>query len=228
MKSVADAMLLMLGAGWFWRVNPDMSALVSQQSPIAQHVLLLGQHMASMSYSIDNNQRKNVICFVGSSGIGYTAVGASAVPPSQGGIGEHIAYYQDSRIKDNGSAQVIANGLLSILDQPLVRTKCRLVDFRGDTKTALGYDIESIAVGDTVSIRDARQVGVPSVYGSARYGTSRYGASAGVAFNAIVPVLSIDYNFNYCDLEIGTFAPSQDRNLFRIRSILQDFTVGQA
>jgi hypothetical protein len=227
-KSVTDAMLLMLGAGWFWRINPDLSSLISQNAPIAQHVLLLGQHMASMSYSIDNNQRKNVIQFVGASGIAYTAVGVSAAPVSQGGIGEHIAYYQDSRIKDNGSAQVIAKGLLSILDQPLVRTKCRLVDYRGDTKTSLGYDIESIAVGDTVSIRDARQVGISSTYGSAVYGISRYGASPGVAFNAIVPVLSIDYNWNYVDLEIGTFAPSQDRNLFRIRSILQDFTVGQA
>lgn len=225
-KSVLDTVMLMLGSGWYWRPNPDNTVTLGRIATTAQHTLLLGQHISSLSYSVDNNQRKNVISFVGATGIKATAVGASAAPPYQGGIGERIKFVQDSRIKDQTTANLLVQSMLTLYDQPLIRTKCRVPDYRGDTKSSLGADIESFKVGDTVIIKNAAGTTYPTVWGQFKWGQSAWGAGAG-PFNTIAPIVSITYGYHYVDLEIGTFQPSQDRTLFKIQQQLQDFTVGQ-
>lgn len=225
LKSLADTTLTMLGYGWYWRPNPDLTVNIGQVSGTAQHTFLLGQHMASMSYSIDQSQRKNVIYFVGK-GVTAVAKGASAKPPSQGGIGERLLFQQDSRITDQTSANTIANALLTVYDIAQIRAKFRLVDYRGD-RSGLGYDIENLKVGDSASVVDAHGHLLPSLYGASIYGQSHYaGSGAGQIFGAIVPIVALQYEWSYVDVELGYLAPRQDRQIAQIRKRLQDYTVG--
>jgi hypothetical protein len=227
LKSIADTIITMLGSGWYWRPNPDNTTTIGQVQTTAQHTFQLGKHFASMSYSVDNTQRKNVIYFVGSSqSIKAIATGASAKPPSQGGIGERLLQVQDSRITDVPSAQVVANALLSIYDVQQIRAKFRVVDYRGNSSGALGFDIEALNVGDTIAILDSRGKTFPSTWGNAFYGYSRWGQSEGAVFNQVIPIASIDYNWSYSDVEAGILAPSQDRRLFQLQRKFQDFTLG--
>lgn len=41
----------------------------------------------------------------------------------------------------------------------------------------------------------------------------------------LVQIMSIDYNFYYVDLELGTLQPNQDRALFQIQQQFQDFSM---
>ena len=226
LKSLSDMILLMLGNNWYWRPNPDNTVTFGQVATAAQHTFLLGQHMASMSYSIDNTQRKNVIYFVGKTGISAVAKGPSAKPPAQGGIGERILFHQDSRITDTTSAQIVANGMLTIYDNPLIRAKLRLVDYRGDS-SGLGYDIENLHVGDSAMVIDARGHILPSLWGSFIWGKDKYAqAGAGQIFNTIIPIVGLSYEWSYIDVELGVLAPNQSRALSQIRKKIQDYTVG--
>jgi hypothetical protein len=227
LKSIADTVLTMLGSGWFWRPNPDNTVTVGQVPSTPQHTFQLGRHFASMSYSVDNTQRKNVIYVVGSSHtIKASATGASAKPPGQGGIGQRLLQVQDSRLTDIPSCQIVANALLSLYDVQQIRAKFRVVDYRGNSSGALGFDIESLKVGDTISIANARGHNLPSTWGSFIWGVSRWGQSSGAIFNQTIPIASIDYNWSYCDVEAGILAPSQDRRLFQLQRKFSDFTLG--
>jgi hypothetical protein len=215
LKSIADAVLTMLGSGWFWRPNPDNTVTLNQVAATAQHTFQLGRHFASMSYSLDNTQRKNAVYFTGASqSVKGISVGATALPADQGGIGERLLQTQDSRITDNTSAKVISDALLSINDVTQVRAKFRVVDYRGNVGSGgLGYDIENLKVGDTCIIRNSR-------------GQVTAQSQGNTIFNQILPIASIDYNFSYCDVEAGILAPSQHRRLFQLQRKFQDFTLG--
>ncbi len=227
LKSIFDTVMLMLGDNWYWRPNSDNTVTLKQLSATPDHYLLLGQHMQSLSYQEDNSQRYNVIYFVGSTGVSAHAVGASAKPIRQGGIGEKIKFLQDSRITDNATAQIIANAQLALYDQPFIRAKCRLVDYRGDSKTALGIDIENFHVGETVSIIDARAKSPQTQWGSFRWGQAQYGSSSGSIFNTTIPIQAITYGWRFIDVEIGSLQPSQDRRLFSLEKKLNDYSLAQ-
>ncbi len=227
LKSIFDTVMLMLGDNWYWRPNSDNTVVLKQLNTAADHTVILGQHMQSISYEINNSQRYNVIYFVGSAGISAHAVGASAKPVGQGGIGEKIKFLQDSRITDNATAQIIANVQLALYDQPFVRAKCRLVDYRGDSKVSLGADIEAFHVGETVSIIDGRGSSPQTQWGNFQYGKAQYGASSGSIFNTPVPIQAITYGWHYIDVELGSLQPSQDRRLFSLEKKLNDFSLAQ-
>jgi hypothetical protein len=225
LKSIADAVLAMLGYGWFWRPNPDNTVTLAQVASTAQHTFLLGQHMASMSYSLDQTPRKNVIYFVGK-GVTAIAKGPSARPPKSGGIGERILFQQDSRITDQTSANIVANALLTVYDIPQIRAKFRLVDYRGDT-SGLGYDIEALKVGETGTVLNARGHSLASLWGSFIWGKDAYAsAGAGQVLGGIAPIVALTYGWSYVDVELGWLAPRQDRQIFAIRRSLRDYTVG--
>lgn len=227
LKSIADTTITMLGSGWYWRPNPDNTTTLNQVATTPKHTFQLGKHFASMSYSVDNTQRKNVVYVVGSSqSVKAVSIGLSARPPSKGGIGERLLQVQDSRLTDTTSAQVVADALLAIHDVQQIRAKFRVIDYRGNSSGALGYDIESIRVGDALTILDSRSKTFPAVYGNAVYGSSVWGQSPGAIFNQIIPVAATSYHWSYIDVEAGILAPSQDRRLFQLQRKFQDFTLG--
>lgn len=234
MKSIDDTAIAMLGASaYFWRPNSSNTVTLAQYATAAQHTFLLGKHIRSLSYSQDNTQRKNVVVFVGGTPSGHTtpimatAVGASARPASEGGIGERLLMQQDSRITDQATADLVANNLLALYDRPIIRGKLTLVDVRG-SNNGLGYDIETVKTGEMVTIINESGASQPtSVWGNFVWGQSRYGSAGGPIFNSLQPIVAVTYNWDSLDVEIGMLAPSQDRQLAALRRTLQDYTVGQ-
>jgi len=230
-KSIFDTLLLMLPPNWFYRANPDLSMTLNVAPVTAQHTFVVGQHLTSPSYTQDWTQLKNVVYAKGSGSL--TAVRES-VDIDQ--FGERLLLFNDTRVADQATLGILAQGLLNALDQMQLRTTLRIIDYRGDVNVSLGYDIETLKVGDTCTIIDPTfalsSPFAPSLWGTANWDDTS-GATAAYwtyvpssALNQITVISALTYNFDYVDVELSSLQPNQDAQLLRLRQRLEDFTLG--
>lgn len=245
--SAITTILLLSPSNYFIRMNEAAQTITFNSYPTtANYYLLLGQHITSMEYALDNVSRKNMIGVQGK-GVFAKAVGTSAVSTNSNYIGERSYFKSDNRITDVNTAQTLANGLLAFYDRTQIRTKIKIPDYRGDRLTGLGYDIEQFKVGQTVVILDAKAPpitlkGKPSTWGNFTWGTNQWsttpsqlaiwgtfvwgqtnwGFSVGNIFNTVAPIVAINYLYNAVELEIGFRQPAWSRALYALESKYND------
>jgi hypothetical protein len=83
-----------------------------------------------------------------------------------------------------------------------------------------GYDIESLRPGQTCRIVNPENVGQVPLFGQALYGGGGfYDGSAAEMSKQVLPIVKVQYGFDYADLELSTFQPDQTRD---VQAILDD------
>lgn len=231
--SIFETIMLMLPPSWFYRMNPDNTVTLQAESSTAQHILDLGQHVVNPQYTQDWTQLRNVIYFTGASqtvgGLSVPIVTATATGADLATFGERIYFSNDSRVTDQQTASTLAQGLLTQLDRYTLRTKIRVPDYRGSPNASIGYDIESLQVGDTVQLFD--NAGAPSssagqaVWDVAFWDNAQWDNAYQGALSPVAAIISLDYNWYYVDIELGALQPSQDLALFKVQQRFTDFTM---
>jgi hypothetical protein len=237
LQSIFETIKLMLPPNWFYRLNPDKSVTLNAAPTTPQHILLVGQHVANPQFAQDWINLKNVIYFVGASGsvqVGGQTLNQPVVEATVSGsdlavFGERVQLQNDTRVTDQTTAIILAQGILNLLDQYVVRTKIRVPDYRGSADMNIGYDIESFQVGDTVQLVD--YYGAPSsltsqsVWDTAQWDVNNWDSALLSALSPVVQIISLSYNFHYVDLELGSLQPNQDLAIFNIEQRFNDFTM---
>jgi len=142
-------------------------------------------------------------------------------------FGARVLQLADSRLTDQHSCEVVAQGLLNQYDRMLVRTKLRIVDYRGDANTGLGYDIESIQPGDTCQIVNPSANAADTLWDVSQWDVGYWDFSPAAALDQVAVIVSVTYRWDYVDLEIASLAPSQDVQLLALQTMLQDYTLGR-
>jgi|GEM_PF-2695809 len=142
-------------------------------------------------------------------------------------FGARVLQLADSRLTDQHSCAVVAQGLLNQYDRMLVRTKLRIVDYRGDAQTGLGYDIESIQPGDTCQIVNPSANAANTLWDVSQWDIGYWDFSPAAALDQVAVIVSVSYRWDYVDLEIASLAPSQDVQLLNLQTMLQDYTLGR-
>ena len=139
-------------------------------------------------------------------------------------IGERLYLHNESRVVDQATANALAQGDLKYYDQPMLRTKIRVPDFRGPNPN-IGYDIESIKVGDSIQIQDNTYNGASSTWDNALWDSGIWDQSPGPALNVVGVISALQYGWHYVDLEIGLPQPSLARAVNKIQQRFTDFSV---
>jgi len=239
--------VLLLGPNnYFFRVNPNKTVFFGQIPNSPTYTLLLGQHITSIEFPQDNVPRKNVVVIQGNGTVKGTYTGSSV-----SSLGQRVYFKADNRITDTNTAQALANGIGALLDQTVIRAKVKIPDYRGDTQSGLGFDIEKFQVGETVKIVDARapassatgagsiwggfvwgggkwgaaSSGSPTIWGSFNWGQATWGTSLGAIFNTVTPIMAITRSFHFAELELGFKAPSLNKKVFDIEAKMNDATL---
>lgn len=217
-KSIFDNIILMLPANYFYRVNADNSVTLNQTPLTAQHTLLVGVHCSDPQYSQSWVPMRNAVYFVGNN-VSTTVRGGDMTT-----IGERLDYINENRVSDLATANALAAGYLNYYDRPMLRTKIRVPDYRGPSPS-VGFDIESLKVGDSIQLQDNTYNGASTLWDNFNWDVGIWDLSPGPAFNVVGVISSISYSFFYVDLEIGLPQPNLQRDVSRIRQQFQDFTV---
>lgn len=229
LASIWNTIILMLrndSPNWYWRINPAGTVTLNKTPTIspAQNVLYVGKHLAVPQYAQDWMNLRNLVLVVGSSpSVSSVASGSDLL--TFGHRGYSVA---DTRITTQAQASVLANGYLTALDRAIFRGQYRVVDYRGDAQVGIGYDIESMKVGQSVQIVTPRGAsGSNTLTWDAGLwdGGAVWGGPVSAAENQVVQVVSISYDFDAITIETGNFGPSQDIALIKLAAYLQDFSV---
>lgn len=236
MDSILKTILQMLQSSgnpnWFYRVNADLTFTLNMAPTTAQHVAQMSQHVTAPAYKQDTTQLKNVIFLTGAS-----TTNNSTNPPTTTTItsvrkGSDVATYgaryaliNQSRATTQETADVLCQGALTAQDVIQYRGTVTLPDYRGDANPAIGYDIESLQVGDTFQIET---IGIypQSLWNSMKWNTNAYwDYPPGYAGNSVTIISALTYHFDSVDLELGGFQPSLSRQILTLQQAFQDFTV---
>jgi hypothetical protein len=140
-------------------------------------------------------------------------------------FGYRLAQVADTRVLDVKTAQALANGLLTQYDLEQVRTTIKVVDYRGDSQTGIGYDIESIQPGDTCQIILPGSTSNESLWDEMQWDVNDWNASAGAALSATAIIYTVSYAFDSVVLELGNAAPSQSNALLDIARSFSDYSL---
>lgn len=144
-------------------------------------------------------------------------------------FGERIQYQQESRIIDTNTLSAMALGLLTQLNRETIRTKVRIPDSNGGVG---GYPIDTMKVGDTVLIVDptAPQNQTQSLWNQAHWDQDTWDFKIGVSlktslFDRVLPIVGIDYGFDYVDIELDSLMPNLSRTVHSVQQQFLDFTM---
>lgn len=146
-------------------------------------------------------------------------------------FGERIAYQQDSRITDNNTLNILALGLLQQLNRYTIRTRVRVPDLSGIS--GMGYPIDTMKVGDTVLVVDptAPNSQIPTQWDVAQWDVDSWDFKIGVnlktsLFDHVLPIVALDYGYDYVDIELDSLMPNLNRNIYRLQQQFNDYTLG--
>jgi hypothetical protein len=213
-------------ANWFFRINPNQTVTLNKTPTTAQNIFAVPQHLGALQYTKDWTLLKNVILRVGN----VPGVFATAVGSDLGTFGQRSDFASDTRLTTAAQCQVLANGTLAIEDQVKYRSTITVIDYRGDGMLGLGYDIESLQVGQSVQILNLSIPptvgGVTSFWDSATWDQAVWDASTLYsAQTAIVQIVGLSYQFDTVVLELSNFAPSVSSDLSQLAQFVADFTI---
>ncbi len=220
---LATTVQLMPANNWFWRANPDLSTTLNQTPTTPQHQFMVGRHCKVVQNSSDYTQLFNVIQVLGDPSLN---ISATATGSDISTFGPRVKQISDPRIVDSTTAQTLANGLLALLDQVAYRIQVEVVDYRGDS-ALVGYDIESIKVGQSAQILDPTGFNQePTEWDNFTWDNADWDYAPSGVLQQIMQIVKIQRKWNTAIISLASFQPSQDRALALVERNLQLYTTG--
>lgn len=193
---------------WYWRVTPQKTVVFTVASTLAQHVFTLGKDINQPQYQKDFTNLKNDVYVKG------TGVTARATGSDISIYGQRTEVIVEPRIVDANTAQRYANAVLGQLDKVDYRATLTLVDSRGDL-SGLGYDIETVNVGESCRIEDPAFNDVGTLWDAAVWDVDVWDHPT-TQLDQVVTISAVTYNFDTLQLELSSLQPSQDKYLINL------------
>src|SRR6185437_13602404 len=192
---------------WFWRTNHATKTVTfAQAATTPTHTFIVGKHINQPQYEKDYTTLKNDIYVVG------TGVTARATSADVSIYGRRTLVIVEPRLIDAATATRYAQATLAEQDVVQYRSTITIVDNRGDT-SGLGYDIETIQVGQTCRIENPNHNAGNTLWDQAVWDVDVWDASPGAQINQTVTIAGLTYQFDSVQLELAILQPSQDRFL---------------
>lgn len=148
---------------WYWFLDYGTNRInFKEKNTEPDHIFSLEKDLADAKFEKRIEDIVNTIYFTGGDiGGGINLYKKYEVTASIEKYGRKAIKYQDQRVTQEGTADTIANAILAIKSEPELRVTLDVID--SNNNQDLGYDIESIQVGDVVAVRNvSQQVGLYS------------------------------------------------------------------
>jgi hypothetical protein len=146
---------------WYWYINQGTNELqFSEKSQTPDHTFSFDKDIIDAEFEKRIEDITNVIYFTGGDmGAGVNFYKKYTIPESIIKYGIKSQKYTDGRVTLEATADTIANSILSTKSVPELRVTLQILDDNNDID--MGYDIESIKVGDVIAVRNiTQQVGL--------------------------------------------------------------------
>ena len=186
-------------AGYYYYVDANNVLYFKQKlsTSAPDHTLFIGKHLAEVKPTKRMENVKNVVLFVGNGLFRqYTRSGSISL------YGQRVYVYQDNRVTQIATADILSNNYLDNNENAEIRTNIRVVDNNYDP--SIGYNIEAIKLGDFINIKNFGIYYPPTLFDVSLFDTDFFDTSPGGTQNLPMQVVSISYTPDYVDLELSS------------------------
>jgi hypothetical protein len=143
--------------GWYWYIDYSTNLLhFHAKNNIPDHTFSLEKDLADAQFEKRIEDIVNTIYFTGGdTGGGVSFYEKYTMPGSITKYGIKAQKYVDQRVTLSTTAETISNSILEAKSEPELRVTLEIID--SNNNKGLGYDIESVQVGDVVAVRNVNQ-----------------------------------------------------------------------
>lgn len=144
--------------GWYYYIDQATNIIhLHEKTNTPDHVFALEKDVADARFEKRIEDLVNTVYFTGGGSPPLYKKYTNSNSVSKYGVKSQK--YTDQRVTDENTAEVIANSILSTKSEPELRVTIEVLD--SNNNQDMGYDIESVDVGDVVAIRNvSQQVGL--------------------------------------------------------------------
>lgn len=192
---------------WYFRIGADDKVYLSETSAVADHYLVLGKDISEYQPEKRYDNIINTIYFRG----GGTLFNKYTNSGSITAYGTRAISRVDERVTVDGTASTICNRILDANNSPEVRVTLRVTDNNGEAGE-LGYDIESLQVGQTVKILNATQKS-NNYWDEALFDSDSWDFDITNAAATPLQIMRIEYHLDYAVLELSNKQPNISKRI---------------
>lgn len=206
---------------WYWYLDYGTNLVhFHQKNEDPDHYFNLEKDIIDAKFEKRIEDIVNTIYFTGGdTGGGTNLFKKYVVQESINKYGIKAMKYSDQRVTLTNTADTIANAILEQKSYPELRVVLEILDSNNNQN--MGYDIESIKVGDTVAVRNiTQQVGL-STWDYARWDQSYWDYNIYNLSSLTMQVVKLTYKENSVVLEASTIPTDVNKRIEDINRNLE-------
>lgn len=204
--------------GWYLRVGADDIVYLKNKSSTADHNFVLGKHIAEF---IPEKRIENIINTIyfygGDPGTGNRLFKKYTRSSSISSYGVVAVRISDEKVLDTATMDIIAGRILDNFDSPEIRIVLKVID--DNNEQSMGYDIESIKVGQTCKIFNATSQ-AENKWDQSTWDTSKWDFDITNAAATLLQIQRVEYHPDYAILELSNRQPDIARRIEEINKRL--------
>lgn len=208
-------------ANWYWYIDYATNYIhFHEKNTVPDHTFTLERDLIDAQFEKRIEDVVNVIYFTGGdTGGGTNFFKKYTVDASIASYGFRANKYTDGRVTTEATADTIANSILEVRSEPELRVTLEVLD--SNNEQGVGYDIESIHVGDVVAVRNiTQQVGL-STWDVARWDDAYWDFNVFNLSSLNMQVQRIEYGANSALVYCSTIAPDVNKRIEDINRNLE-------
>jgi len=191
--------------GWYYRVEPDDLLYLKAEEVTPSHKFTIGKDIMSYTPEKKFDGIINTVYFRGGdTGGGVYLYKKYTNSSSVTAYGTRATVLVDQRVTTTATAQIMADRVLNEKSSPEIRVVIKILD--SNNENSLGYDIESIKVGQTCNILNATSKGY-NLWDEVFWDIDAWDFNITNAAGQSLQIMSIDYYPNYAVLELSNKQP---------------------
>jgi hypothetical protein len=194
--------------GWYWYIDQANNVLhFHKVSSVPSHKFTIGKDIKNLTVDKRSQEIANIVYFVGGPTGGVNLYQKYVLQSSIDQLGRHAIRYTDTNVTLAATAQIIANSILSNRAQVELRVDLDIIDNAGQASSQLGFNIESITLGESVSFRSFGPGTNGSLWDQAKWDINKWDFDITDISSIIVQVTKIDYSPDILHLSLSTVPP---------------------
>lgn len=219
-KEALDKVIELCPVGWFWRIDSDNIVYLQPRNILADHTFNLGKEIENLETYRRIEDLVNTVYFTGSGSPAlfykYQNTG------SQTTYGKYEKKLVDQRVTDSATASILANRLINQQKDPEIRSRFTIVDSNGPS-SVLGYNIESIKVGQTLKVGNLRTgLKTSTLWNVGQWNVDVWDQTLSSQAADVIQILSLDYKPDSITIEASSRLPQIAKRIEDINRNLEN------
>lgn len=191
---------------WYFRVGADGTVYMDEKSATADHTFTIGRDINFYVPEKRTDAVVNTIYFRGGdTGGGVYLYKKYTNSSSIGEYGERAIKIVDSRVTVTATADTMAQKIINERGSSEIRVLVEIMDDNGEAGE-LGYDIESIHVGQTCEIKNATDKG-DNLWDVMVWDTDSWDYEITNAAATLLQIMSVEYHPDHVILQLSNRQP---------------------